>query len=273
MKRRVLTVGLALLLATLGTVGVLAYVRQADNRAIAGQRAVEVLVAGKLIPSGTAAGAALRDGLLTIQRLPAASVPADALGSVAPGLGGLVLSADLQPGQLLLRPMLVTAAQETSGLPIPSGMVAVTVNLCLPEAVAGNIKAGSEVEVFDTYGPKATLLTAGANCSLPHDQQDYGDVRTRVVLPRVQVLSVGAAGASASATSSSSSSSASSSSSSSAVLVTVAVSQAGAGRLILLTETGLPYLALLTGSAQTSVDTSLRPPGQRPPVKSPPARP
>ena len=175
-----------------------------------------------------------------------------------------MLSADLQPGQLLLRPMLVTAAQETSGLPIPSGMVAVTVNLCLPEAVAGNIKAGSEVEVFDTYGPKATLLTAGANCSLPHEQQDYGDARTRVVLPRVQVLSVGAAGTSASATSSSSSSSSpSSSSSSSAVLVTVAVSQAGAGRLILLTETGLPYLALLTGSAQTSVDTSLRPPSQR----------
>ena len=85
MKRRVLTVALALLLATLGTAGVLAYVRQADNRAIAGQRAVEVLVAGKLIPSGTAAGAALRDGLLTIQRLPASSVPADALGSVAPG--------------------------------------------------------------------------------------------------------------------------------------------------------------------------------------------
>ena len=50
--------------------------------------------------------------------------------------------------------MLVTAAQETSGLPIPSGMVAVTIKLCLPEAVAGNIKAGSQVEVFDTYAPK-----------------------------------------------------------------------------------------------------------------------
>ena len=61
------------------------------------------------------------------------------------------MSADVQPGQLLLRPMLVTAVQATSGLGDPAGMVAVTIKLCLPEAVAGNIKAGSQVEVFDTY--------------------------------------------------------------------------------------------------------------------------
>jgi len=272
-KRRVLTAALAVLLAALGTAGVLAYVRQADNRALAGQQAVSVLVAGKLIPSGTSAGAALQDGLLTSQKLPAASVPSDALRSIAPGLSGLVLSADVQPGQLVLRPMLVTAAQVTSGLGIPAGMVAVTVNLCLPEAVAGNIKTGSQVEVFDTYGPKATTFSAGGNCNPPHGQQDYGDVHTRVVLPRVQVLSVGAATSSGSGSSSSSSSS-----SSSNVLVTVAVSQAGAQQLITLTEAGLPYLALLTGSSQTRVDTRLvppsgPPPGKRSPVRSPSARP
>lgn len=273
-KRRVLTVALAMLLAVLGTGGVLAYVRQADNRALAGQKAVSVLVAGKLIPSGTTAAAALRDGLLTSQKLPAAALPADAMSSIPPRMSALVLSADVQQGQLLLRPMLVTAAQVTSGLPIPAGMVAVTVSLCLPEAVAGYVKAGSEVEVFSTYGPKASTLTAQPYCTPPHEQQDYGDVHTRMVLPRVQVLSVGPAAASTSGASSMSGSSTSGSSAASSTdtLVTVAVSQASAGRLILLTETGLPYLALLTGPSQTSVDTRFVPPsgplsGKRPSAK------
>ncbi len=271
-----------MLLAVVGTGGVLAYVRQANNRALAGQKAVSVLVAGKLIPSGTTAAAAFRDGLLTSEKLPAAALPSDAMSSIPPRMSALVLSADVQQGQLLLRPMLVTAAQVTSGLPIPAGMVAVTVNLCLPEAVAGYVRAGSEVEVFSTYGPKATSLTATSNCTPPHGQQDYGDVQTRMVLPRVHVLSVGPAAASTSGSSATSSMSGSSTSGSSAAsstdtLVTVAVSQANAGRLILLAETGLPYLALLTGSAQTSVDTKYVPPsgppsGQRPSAKRPSAK-
>ena len=119
MKRRVLTVALAMLLAVLGTGGVLAYVSQANNRALAGQKAVSVLVAGKLIPSGTTVAAALRDGLLTSQKLPAAALPSDAMSSIPPRLSALVLSAAVQQGQLLLRPMLVTAAQVTSGLADP----------------------------------------------------------------------------------------------------------------------------------------------------------
>ncbi len=274
MKRRVLTVALAVLLAAVGTGAVLAYVRKADDRALAGQQAVSVLVAGQLIPSGTSAGTALRDGLLTSQRLPAAAVPADALRSITAGLSGLVMSADIQPGQLLLRPMLVAAVQATTGLGIPAGMVAVTINLCLPEAVAGNIKAGSQVEVFDTSAANNNGMTASYGCTTPHQQQAYGVARTKVVLPRVPVVSVGPAAASGqsasqSSTTASQSTSGTSSSTSTTVLVTVAVSQANAGRLILLTETGLPYLALLTDSSQTSVDTRLvPPPGRRPPVKS-----
>ena len=52
-------------------------------------------------------------------------------------LSSLVLSADLEPGQVLLRPMLVTATQTTSGLAIPPGMMALTLSFCLPEVVAG----------------------------------------------------------------------------------------------------------------------------------------
>ena len=55
MKRRVLTIVLAVTLAVLGALAVLVYVNQADARAVEGQKAVTVLVVGKTIPSGTTA--------------------------------------------------------------------------------------------------------------------------------------------------------------------------------------------------------------------------
>ena len=53
MKRRLLISALALVLAAFGTGVVFAYVKSADNRAIAGLKAVSVLVASRQIPSGT----------------------------------------------------------------------------------------------------------------------------------------------------------------------------------------------------------------------------
>lgn len=266
MKRRILTIALALVLAVLGTAGVLAYVHKADARAVAGLKAVTVLVARQQIASGTSASTALQDGSLTSQRLPASAVPSDALHSIAPGLGSLVLSATLQPGQLLLRPMLVTAAQSaaTGGVAIPQGMVAVTVSLCLREAVAAYIQPGSEVAVFDTYSTKPLNMQEG--CNQIHQAEPVGAAYTRLVLPRVEVLSIGQASASAQGQSAANSTAYSGSSQTTPatstegdVLATLAVNQADAERLILAEETGLPYLALLTSSSQTHFDTTLDP--------------
>lgn len=268
MKRRVLTIIVAVLLAVAGIGGVLAYVHQADARAVAGMKAVSTLVAQQQIPAGTSAATALQGGLLSRQTLPASSVPADAVRSLTGDLGTLVASANIQPGQLLLRPMLVTAAQATGAgaIAIPKGMIAVTVPLCLPEAVAGYVQPGSQVAVFDTYSTRS--LNVQENCgntSLSHQARVSGIVHTRIVLPKVLVLSVGAAPGSgqgdspASSTTSTAGQPSSSSSVQGGVLVTFAVGQADAERLILLTETGLPYLALLTHSSQTSLDSTLVP--------------
>lgn len=257
MKRRLVIIVLALILAAVGTSGVLAYARGANARAIAGMKAVSVLVAQKTIPAGTAAGAALHGGLLASQTLPASSVPANALSTITPDMSPLVLSTDLQPGQLLLRPMLVTAAQTTSGLAIPPGMLALTVSFCLPEVVAGSVVAGSQVAIFDTVGfSSAGTITAGPGCTGAHTQID-GTIKTRVVLTRVLVLSVGTAPAgttSTSTTSSALSGSSSSSSGQAGTLVTLAVTQAQAEQLIQMTETGMPYLALLTTNSHTTSD-------------------
>ena len=253
MKRRVLTVTLAILLAVLGVAGVLAYVHKADSRALQGMRAISVLVAQGQIPGGTSVNSAQQSGLLHSETLPASSVPLNAVHSITPDLGALVMSARVQPGQVLLRPMLVTPAQLTGGVSLPAGMIAVSVNLCLPEAVAQNIAPGSEVEVLNTWAPKA-VITAGPNCTGPHAEQAGGKARTRVILPRVEVLSLGAAGGAGHGTSTSTSVFARNSSDPApstqagainSVTVTFAVTPTAALRLVQIAETGLPYLALL----------------------------
>lgn len=255
MKRRVLTVTLAILLAVLGTAGVLAYVHKADSRALQGLRTVSVLVAQGQIPAGTSASSAQQGGLLRSETLPASSVPLNAVHAITPDLGALVMSARVQSGQVLLRPMLVTPAQVTGGVALPAGMLAVSINLCLPEAVAENIGPGSEVEVLNTFAPNVNGMSAGPNCTGPHQQQANGKARTRVILPRAEVLSLGPAAGAGHATSSTSTSVFTRNSTDPApatpqggvnsVTVTLAVTQIAALRLVQITETGLPYLALL----------------------------
>jgi pilus assembly protein CpaB len=249
-----LTITLAALLAVLGTGLVLAYVHKANTRAIEGMQAVTVIVAQTAIPSGTSAGAAQRDGMLARQKLPASSVPADAVRSITPGLDPLVTSAAMQSGQLLLRPTLVRAAQTTGGVAIPPGMVAVTALLCVQEEVAGYVHAGSNVAVFDTYPVKGAGLQR--TCDVSHQVPGITAVGTRIVLIKAQVLSVGAAPQSTPNTSSAGTSALASSTAQGTELVTLAVNQADAERVIQIAETGMPYLALLTPESHTHNDTA-----------------
>lgn len=263
MTRRILTIILAIALAVIGTGAVLVYVKQADQRAIAGQKAVTVLVATQQVPAGTAAKTALSDGLLARQKLPASSVPTDAVRSLSSYLGSLVLSASIAPGELLLRPMLVTALASTSGIAIPTGMMAVTLALCVPEAVARYVYPGAEVAIFDTY-VKSGSLSAQWNCgSKSLESNDKTKIITRIVLTRAKVLSVteaqpvanaGSVTSTAFGQTSTGSTGSTDQATQNQVLVTLAVDQSDAERVINLAESGLPYLALLTKSSVTGAD-------------------
>ncbi|HVB46183.1 MAG TPA: RcpC/CpaB family pilus assembly protein [Streptosporangiaceae bacterium] len=261
MTRRILTVIVAILLAVVGTGAVLVYVKQADQRALAGQQAVATLVATQQIPAGTLATTALKDGLLVSEKLPAASVPADAVRSLTPALGSLVASADIASGELLLRGMLVTAVQATSGMAIPAGQVAVTIALCIPAAVAGYVYPGSQVAIFDTFAVSGSLTSQCNGSSTGGSAKSK--IETRLVLPRVTVLAIGQApvanSSSATNTAFAQSGSGSTSATQGTVLVTLAVSQNDAERVISLAEAGLPYLALLTRSSVTGPDRTVVP--------------
>ena len=248
MRSRFLVIILAAVLALAGAVAVLAYARQANERAIAGLTTVEVIAAKGTISARTSLAEAEQHGLLTTETLPEKSVPAEAIRSTA-GLAGLVFSATVQPAQLVLRPMLVPAAQSTSTdvLPIPKGMQAITVEMCVAESLSGYITAGSDVSVYGTV-PTSLKVSLQRTCQTNHNAVPPGYSSTSLMLSKVLVLSV----AQAQATSSASSvvadpvSSASTQLATGAVAVTFAVHPGTeADQLIQATEVDLPYLALI----------------------------
>jgi pilus assembly protein CpaB len=261
MKRRVLTIALAVALAVLGTVAVLVYVNQADARAVAGQQAVTVLVANETIPSGTKASDAMSS--LRKETLPASSVSSDAVAEITADQDSLVTSTNLSSGQLLLKSMLVPAEQASGALAIPKGKVAVTITLCKAEMVAGNVRVGSQVTVFGTVVAGGNSEpTAQPNCTGQHKQQVSGKGigNTRVVIPKVQVLAIGPAPSATSEDDSKTNNAAvGSSTQNDMTLVTFAVNQDDAERLILLTQTGLPSLAVHGPDAEIKPDDHIVP--------------
>jgi len=260
MTRRILTVAVALALAVLGAVGVLDYAHQADQRALAGMRAVTAYVAKAQIPSGTTAGTAVREGLLVGQQFPASSVPLDAVRTISPATASLVLTSGLGSGQMLLSPMLGTSVQTAAALPIPAGMVAITLQFCVQQAVANYITPGSEVAVFNTWvnGKLSTGGCSGITATAGHQAL----LHTRIVLPKVLVLAVGEGTAtppSGVAVAADGPASSSSGSSPSTIYLTMAVSQVNAERLIELGQSGAPYLALVSTASGTKADSAFQP--------------
>jgi pilus assembly protein CpaB len=246
MKRSALAAFVAVLLAVVGCAAVVLYVRGADKRALAGQRAVTVLAVHKLIPAGTT-GQQIRDGGYTESvTVPASTVPVDALSTVDGDLLKLAVTSDQQPRQLLLRGAFDNPTVHSGGLAVPDGMLAVSVSMRVPAQVAGYVQPGSSVAVFDTFNVAEGKgrVPAGDGLSSSHEY----DQATRLLLPKVEVLAVAGRTTPAPVASGSPSSS-SSATETTDVLVTLAVNQDQAQRLVLATQSGALYLALLGNGA------------------------
>lgn len=147
MRRRLLAATAALLLLAVGTVVLVTYVRGADSRALAGVRAVEVLVADQLIPEGTPA--AELGALVRREMVPAKSALAGRVTDLD-ALAGRVATVDLLPGEQLLagrfeRP---DELQTPGTVAVPEGDQELSVLLEPQRAVGGRLAAGDTVGVF-----------------------------------------------------------------------------------------------------------------------------
>ncbi len=146
MRRRLLAALAALLLLFVGTVVLLAYVRGADARALAGVRTTEVLVAGRVIPEGTPA-----EQLAPLVRTEVLPRKAAVEGRVTDleELAGLVATVDLQPGEQLLRSRFddEDAAGAEGTVPVPAGLQEVSLLLEPQRAMGGRLAAADTVGV------------------------------------------------------------------------------------------------------------------------------
>ena len=135
--------------------------------------------------------------------------------------------------------------------------------MCVPEAVAGYVYPGAQVAIFDTVVTGGTQGSGGAgsgSCSGGSSGGgSSGQVRTRILLARVTVLSTTSAHAS-NTSGTTFAANTNSTNSSGTVLITLAVDQSDAERVITLTRAGAPYLALLTKSSLTGPDKLVPPP-------------
>ncbi len=232
MTRRLLAIAVAIVLAAVGTAGVLWYAFSADSRAQARiSNPVTVAIATQAIPAGTTGASIKARKLVRYEKMPQDAVPSDALREIGVDQDKLVLTSNIAAGQVLMAANFGTQSQVASGLALPDGKMAITVQTGAPEQVAGYVQRGSRVAMFLTY--KVTTASG----------EETKIRRTRVLLPDVEVLAVGAY-----SRNNSSNGANASGGGNGTLLVTVAVNQAEAERLIQGLNVGSLYLGLLTDS-------------------------
>jgi pilus assembly protein CpaB len=167
-NRRILGLVGALLLAAVGTVMIAAYVKDADARALDGQKTVDVLVVKKSVPAGTPA-----EDLgerVAVESMLKQAVVDGALVDVD-DVKGKVTGAALIPGEQLARARFVDASAfraTGSSVEVPDGLLQTTVKLDPERAVGGVLTPGSHVAVTASFDDKANWPPASTQVLL-HD--------------------------------------------------------------------------------------------------------
>ena len=173
MTTRIIAVILAAVLAIVGAVLLISYVRGADDRAFEGAKLTEVLIVKDEVPAGTA-GAELGT-TVDLESVPIAYVADGAVTDVA-DLTGLVAAVALQPGEQVLASRFVEPDQfgaEGGSIAVPKGMQELSLALDVQRVVGGSLSAGDLVGILG---------------SLPGDGGDPS--RTQLVESQVLVTSV-----------------------------------------------------------------------------------
>ncbi|MDH3294739.1 MAG: RcpC/CpaB family pilus assembly protein [Acidimicrobiia bacterium] len=154
--RRLGAAVLALIFGAVGVITLVRYVQTAEDRALAGQQLVDVVVVTEPVAAGTSAD----------QLAPLVEIRQVAASSRAPGavtdlgsLDGLYTSVDLVPGEQLLAARFEDeSARRVVGteVEIPAGLIEVTIQVVATRAVGGQVIPGDELAVvafFDDITP------------------------------------------------------------------------------------------------------------------------
>lgn len=227
-RRRVLLIA-ATVIALLGTALVFVYVRGADTRAEARFEAVTVLRAVKAIAPGETIEAAQAAGSFEESTVTQGDLLTGAVADPV-ALAGQVATVMIFPGEQLLTTKF-GAPGTGSGLNIPDGKLAISVNLTDPARVAGFVDPGAEVSIFMTG-------------------QGQDGSFTRMLLPKVQVIGVGTT--TVVPTTTTDSTGAQTTEQLPRTLLTLALDQAEAEKVLYASSTGELAFALLNKKSQVA---------------------
>jgi pilus assembly protein CpaB len=229
MDRRKALLIVAAVIAALGTLLVFLYVRGADNRADERYGAVQVLRVVKQIAPGETVEAAQAAGKVETGSVSQKDLLPDALTGLDP-IAGKVATTAIYPGEQLTSAKFGATGAAT-GLTIPKGKLAVSVNLSDPARVAGFVNPGDKVAIFmvssDTRGPYSRLL-----------------------LPNVEVI--GAGTTTVVATTTTDSTGAQTSEQLPKTLLTLAVTQSEAERVLFASQNGELAFGLMNTDSQVA---------------------
>lgn len=150
--RRALGVAGAVLIALLGTMLLVGYVRSAEQRALEGEELVEVLVISDTIPRGTPAAEMITD--VTVEMVPA-KLRAEGSITDLSALADLVAATDLLPGEQVVASRFVTAQSISANTRVeaPGDTLEVTLSLTPERALGGGLLPGEYVAVIASFDP------------------------------------------------------------------------------------------------------------------------
>lgn len=181
MKRKVIGILAALVLASVGTFALVSYVQSAKERAEAGEPHTEVYVLERDVAANTPVSRI--EDIVTIQEIPDSVVIDGAVVDLDELDDDLVSAVSMQQGEQLLTGRLVDAETLVRGY-VPDGLQELTVALDPERAVGGSIAAGDTVGVvisFDPFDvdvvdvdPDATTLPAAQSSDGATDESTDG---------------------------------------------------------------------------------------------------
>jgi len=143
---------MALVIGTVGVFTLVRYVRTAEDRALAGQQLVDVVVATQPVEAGTRTDELALS--TEIRRVPASSRTPGAITDLAQ-VGDMITSVDLVPGEQLLAARFLdgeTRLVAGGEVQVEAGLVEVTVQINPSRAVGGQIVPGERVAVVAYVG-------------------------------------------------------------------------------------------------------------------------
>lgn len=192
-QKRTIAAVLALVLALSGAGALWWYAHTADQRAVEGLAPVDVFVATGDIPAGMSLGAAIAGNLLTVQQIPKRLAPADASTKVDSSNTGNVAVTEIRPGELVMVSRFAPPQVASSGLPLPQGLIAVSVDVADTPRVGNFVHPGTSVTIFlisptaDGKGKQTQLLLSNVLVLAVGDSTNPGTGPAQVPSTRLTV--------------------------------------------------------------------------------------